>query len=1064
MSSSNERGPISWMARNPVAANLLMALVLVGGLISLLTMKQEIFPSFDLDVVAVSVPYPGASPTEVEQGISLVVEEAVRGIDGVKRVTSTSSEGVGVVSVELLIDADPDKVLADVKGAVDRILTFPDDAEKATVALLTRRQRVVSLILAGDQDLRQLHALAERVRDELLRVEDISQVEVFGVPPLEVSIEIPRETLQAHGLTLEEVAMQIRFASLELPGGTVETAGGHVLVRVADRRLSGEEFADIVLRSTAGGAAIRLGDIATIHDGFADTDQAMYYDGRPAVEVTAYRVGQETPLNVSSAVREYAEKLQAELPENIAVEIWDDDSTRLQERIALLMKNAALGGVLVLFILGLFLEVRLAFWVALGLPISFFGTFLLLPGVDVSINMISLFAFIVTIGMVVDDAIIVGENAFHKLQEGKERMEAAIEGAREMAMPVTFAILTTMAAFAPLFFVPGVMGKIFKIMPMVVLLVLAFSLLESFFILPAHLAHSRGGGTSGWFWTQVDRPRRWMANRLEWFIADVYHPVLTAVLRYRYITVAIAGLTFFVSVGLVASGLLPFNFFPVIQGDVVTAYAKLPYGTPIERSVAVQRELERSAWAAIDEVASREIVQGMVSHVGEGPMSGRHGGATREAGSHLVAVELELLPLGERKISTAQVAAAWLEALPPIAGLDSLTLKANIGPGAGASVDVQLSHTDTAVLAEASTEMTELLRSFEQLSDVENGYAAGKPQLDFHLRDHARTLGLTGNDVARQLRSGFYGAEALREQRGRSEIKVMVRLPEAQRRSEYDLEELLLRTPAGGQVPLHYVAEFERGRAPTSIIREDGRRVVDVVADLAPGVESPREVLGVLQKQEFPRLMKKYPGLELDFVGSQRAQSETFESLGKNYIIALLAIYALIAVPFRSYTQPLIIMSAIPFGFVGAVIGHVLMGYSMSLMSLFGVVALSGVVVNDSLVLIDQTNRIRANGADACDAIRGGASRRLRPILLTSLTTFFGLMPMIFETSVQARFLIPMAISLGYGILFATFIVLLIVPALYMILEDVYEVAEGVGAWWGRQTGEPVPTGARPQL
>jgi len=1050
------------MARNPVAANLLMLLVLVGGLISLLNVKQEIFPSFDLDMVAVSVPYPGASPAEVEQGIALAVEEAVRGIDGVKRVTSTSSEGVGTVLVELLIDAEPDKVLADVKDAVDRILTFPEDAERPTVSLVTRRQRVISLILAGDQDLRQLHALAERVRADLLRVEDISQVEVFGVPPLEIGIEIPRETLQAYGLTLDEVAMQIRAASLELPGGTLETEGGHLLVRMADRRLSGDAFGDIVLRSTSGGAAVRLGDIATIQDGFADTDQAMYYNGQPAVEVTAYRVGQETPLKVSRAVRRYAETLQAELPDSVTVAVWDDDSTRLQERITLLTKNAALGGVLVLFILGLFLEVRLAFWVALGLPISFFGTFLLLPSVDVSINMISLFAFIVTVGMVVDDAIIVGENAFHKLQQGKSRLEATIEGAREMAMPVTFAIFTTMAAFAPLFFVPGVMGKIFRIMPVVVLLVLGISLLESFFVLPAHLAHSRGGGTSGWFWTQVDRPRRWMADRLEWFIAEVYHPLLTAVLRYRYVAVALAGALFFTCVGLVVSGLLPFNFFPIIQGDVVTAYAKLPYGAPIERSVAVQRELERSAWAAIDAVAGREIVTGMVSHVGEGPMSGGPTGGTREAGSHLVAVELELVPVDERKVETAQVAAAWLRALPPIAGLDSLTLKANIGPGAGGAVDVQLSHSDTEVLAEASAEVTELLRSFQQLSDVENSYAGGKRQLDFHLLDHARTLGLTASDVARQLRSGFYGAEALREQRGRSEIKVMVRLPDEQRRSEYDLEELLLRTPSGGQVPLHYVAAFDRGRAATEIVREDGRRIVDVVAELAPGVKSPREVLEALQEKEFPRLQEKYPGLELEFAGTQRAQAETFENLGKNYLIALLAIYALLAVPFRSYTQPLIIMSAIPFGFVGAVLGHLLMGYTLSLMSLFGVVALSGVVVNDSLVLIDHTNHLRSEGADACDAIRGGATRRLRPILLTSLTTFFGLMPMIFETSVQARFLIPMAISLGYGILFATGIVLVIVPALYMILEDLHGMVRV--AWgWGEEAQPPEPVGAGSQ-
>ncbi len=1035
MTATHEaKGALAWMARNPVAANLLMVVLLVGGFIGSTRIKQEVFPEFDLDMVTVSVAYPGASPADVEQGIILAVEEAVRGIEGVNHVDSTASEGMGTVSIELLLDADPDQVLADVKSAVDRVTSLPEDAERPVISLAQMRSEVIHLVISGDEDVRVLHEVGERARLGLLAQDDITQVELYGVPPLEISVEIPRESLQAYGLTLDGVAAQIRAQALELPGGGVKTAGGEILVRLADRRTSGAELADVIVRGTAGGGEVRLGDVASIHDAYQDTDLAYFYNGRRAIRLTVYRVGDETPTSVADATHAYAERLRAELPPDIHVDTWDDDSELLESRIDLLVGNARYGLFLVVFLLALVLNLRLAFWVSLGIPISFLGAMLLLPAADMSINMLTLFGFIVTLGLVVDDAIIVGENTFEKQAQGMSRKRAAIEGAREMAIPVSFAILTTVAAFAPLFFVPGTMGKIFRMIPAVVVLVLFFSWVESFFILPAHLAHGaetprKTTGVLGFVTRVQDR----VADAMRWHDRHVFVPSLRWTLKYRYIAVSAALAMFVVSLGLVMSGVVPFNFMPRFESDVVTVSVRFPYGTPLARTEEAAKVLETAAFQAIEDSGGEGIVRGMFTRVGEG-VPRRHG--TQDVGSHVASIELELVPTDEREVSSEEFSRRWEEHTPEIFGVESLLFESSSGPGAGAAIDVQLSHPDDEELGAASAELVEILRSYSGLTSVDSSYASGKDQLDFTLAPHAASLGLTGNEVARQIRAAFFGAEALREQRGRNEIRVMVRLPEDQRTSEYDVEELLIRTPDGGQVPLSYVADVARSRAPTSIFREDGIRAINVSAALAPGARSPREILESLREEEFAPLLQRHPGLTLELVGGQREQNEAFSALGIGFVFALLAIYGLLAIPFKSYFQPLIIMSAIPFGFIGAVGGHVLMGYELTLISMFGIIALSGVVVNDSLVLIDRINQNRRQGMAAMEAVISGASRRFRPILLTSLTTFFGLAPMIFERSPQARFLVPMAVSLGYGILVSTFIVLLVVPALYLIQED----------------------------
>ncbi|MFK7930744.1 MAG: efflux RND transporter permease subunit [Myxococcota bacterium] len=1040
LTPSEKKGPIAWMTRNSVASNLLMVAILLAGIfLGLFQVRQEVFPEFSLDVISVRVPYPGASPDEVEQGIVLAVEEEVRGIDGVKSVNSVAAEGYGNVSVELLLGANPDKVLAEVKNAVDRITSFPEDAEEPSASLLSVRRRVISMFLSGDQDLATLQAIAEDARAKLIAGNGVTYVDVRGVPPLEVSIEIPQETLQQYGLTLDEVALRVRASSVELPAGGVDTAGGEILVKVDDRRRSADEFRSIVVRGTPGGGVLTLGDIATIRDAYAENDQATYLDGKSAVEVVAYRVGSESPQQVSDAVKAFAEELGSTLPNQVDVTLLKDDSELLRQRIDLLVWNAVQGLILVLLILYLFLNVRLAFWVAIGIPISFLGAFSLMPGLDITINMISLFAFIITLGLVVDDAIVIGENVYEKLEQGYAPTRAAILGAREMAVPVTFAILTTIAAFAPMFFVPGTAGKLFRILPGIALAVLMFSLIESFFVLPAHLGHV--SFIEKFIQTRLsflDWPSKQVAKGLAWFIDNLYRPTLNFAVSMRYAVVAAALALFIVTVGVVWSGAIAFTPFPVLEGNTVTATVRLPYGTPVERTDQVRQLLEQGAQKALGELGESGIADGMIARVGEGPTPGGPGGGTPSIGSHLLTVELELIGSENRDVSAEQVSRAWERNVPPIPGLQSLKFNSNVGPSGDADVQVQLTHTDYDTLIRAAERLTERMRGYSDLTAVQNTYSAGKEQYSYSLTDSASTLGLTANDVGRQMRAAYFGSEALREQRGRNEVKVMVRMPKEQRSSLATLERLRIRTQEGGFVPLAQVADLTPGSSPTDILREDGKRVVDVSALLSEGVASNQKVVTDLNESVFPELKKAFPGLELRYAGGQAELGESLSALGLYYIIALVVIYALLAIPFRSYFQPIIVMLAIPLGFVGAVGGHLLLGYSLSMVSMFGIVALSGVVINDSLVLIDAANTYRRQneGSSAYDAIVFAGTRRLRPILLTSFTTFFGLLPLIFETSVQARFIIPMAISLGFGILFATFVILLVIPAGYLILED----------------------------
>lgn len=1030
-------GPIAWMSRNHVAANILMAILIIGGLLFASRVKQEVFPDFSLDLISVSVPYPGASPEEVEQGILLSIEDGVRGLDGVKDVTSQANEGLGALSIELLTGADSQRALQDVKNAVDRIQSFPELAERPVVSLIEQRNQVLSLLIHGDVDESTIRNLAETTRDDLLQLDDVTLAELGAVRPLEIAIEIPQATLRELGLTLPQVAGIVRRTAIELPAGGVRTDGGEILLRTQERRDYAREYADIAVATTADGTIVRLGEIADIRDDFEETDQETFFEGRRAARVDVYRVGNETPQSVSDAVRGYLREHEADLPPGIGMTIWNDSSEIYRERMQLLIKNAFLGLALVLLILGLFLDPKLAFWVTLGIPISILGSFLFIPLTGASINMISLFAFIVTLGIIVDDAVVMGENIFEMRQKGYSFAEAAIVGARQIAGPITFAVLTNIVAFMPLFFVPGASGNLFLQIPSITVAVFVVSLVESLFILPAHLSTP---GSHSILWRALAVPNHYFSRALQWVIDVIYAPSVRVLVRFRYATFAGGLALLLLAVGTIAGGHLRFSFLPRIDSDVVTVQATLPFGVAVDRSREVQEVLLESARRTLEETGGPEISRGIFTQIGA-PIAAGVGGPPEifsSSGSHVVGIQVFLVPSGQRDISGVDFAEAWRANTPRLPGLESMTFNAQVEAGGGAPVDIQLSHRDTEVLEAAAEELAGELEAYAGITDLDDGFARGKPQLSFRLKPEARSLGMTAADLAEQVRGAFYGSEALRQQRGRNEVKVLVRLPETERSTLQTVEELVLRTPGGGEIPLREAATIEEGRAYTRIERREGRRTLSVTADVDENVSNANKILAEVRENELPALLAKYPGLGYSLEGEQANQRDTFRALGMGFALAMLVVYGLLAVPFRSYWQPVIVMLSIPFGLIGAVVGHFLLGYGLSMISIFGLIALAGVVVNDSLVLVVTANEARDRKEnDLIEAVCLAGERRFRPILLTSLTTFFGLAPMIFETSMQARFLIPMAISIGFGILFATFIILGLVPAVYVILEDV---------------------------
>jgi len=1044
------QGPLSWFVRNHVAANLLMALVLIGGILSMLNMRMEVFPEIDTQTITVRVPYLGASPAEVEEGVNVRVEEAVQGIEGVKRVKSTAQEGAGIVVIELEDYATMSTVLDDVQAAVDRIETFPEETEKPVIAEVTNRVQVLSLFIHGNASERTLKALAERVRDDLTAMGNVSQVDIAGIRDFEIGVEVSERALRKYNLSFQEVSDAVRRASLDLPGGSVKTAGGEILLRTKGQRYIGREFEDVIVRSNPDGTQLYLDKVATIVDGFEDSDIATTFNGEPAVVLNVFRVGEQDAIEIADTVKKYIDETNPLMPAGVGMDVWFDRSEYLQGRIDLLTRNAFYGLILVFLCLAFFLDLRLAFWTTMGIPISFMGAFWLLPHLDMTINMISLFAFIVVLGIVVDDAIVVGENIFDQRERGLDGQSAAIIGVREMAAPVTFAILTTVVAFTPLLFTAGDIGKIVRFMPMVVISVLLLSLVEGLLILPAHLSGKQRLGTPG----PIARIQQHIRDGLHWLIHHPYRRTLDWCLRMRYLTIALAvGFSLLIG-GLVTGGHIKFVFFPKIDSDNVVAVLKMPQGTPIEQTAAVSRRIADAAErlrARLDAETPKDhpaLVKHISTTLGEQPFTNIVGDGPEgpsiitTSDSHLAEVNIELLSSEYRNITSERIGDMWRQEVGAVPGVSSLTFVSSFF-SAGDAVNVELAHRDFDKLLAAADSLKASLRQYAGVSDIDDTFEAGKREIKLALKEDGRSLGLTLADLAQQVRAGFYGEEVQRIQRGRDDIKVMVRYPEDERRSLSDLDNMRIRTPDGAEVPFHTVASIEIGQGYAKIERADRRRIVAVNADVNEAESSANKVNADLAGRVLPALQRDYPGLSFRFEGAQREQAESMQSLGKNFVIALLAIFALLGIQFRSYAQPLIVMSAIPFGLVGAVLGHIFMGLitegkpmPLSFLSGFGVVALTGVVVNDSLIMIDLINKRRTTGERLHRVLMESGMRRFRPILLTTLTTFCGLTPMLLERSLQARFLVPMAVSLAWGVLFATAITLVLVPVLYLILED----------------------------
>ena len=1046
-------GIIGWLALNPVAANLMMLLIIASGLVAATVVTEEVFPEIDLDRIRIQVPYLGAAPEDVEAGVVVRIEEAIKDIDGIKQIRSFAAEGSASVLVELELGADARRMVDEVKNEIDAITTFPVGTEKPIIRELIARNQVIDIAIAGATDVFTLKTIAERVRDDLAALPEITQVDIVSAPPYEISIEVSEIALRRHRMTFDQVAEAVRRSSLDLPGGSVRTDAREILLRTLGQAYRGAEYENLVLWTRRDGSRLRLGDVATVVDGFAETDQHARFDGNPSLTVSVFRTGNQSALDIAGAVHDYVDRAQARMPEGIFLTVWQDQAEVLNDRLSIMLRNGAAGFVLVFGVLALFLELRLAFWVSLGIPVSFLGAIALMAVTGVSVNMVSIFAFILVLGIVVDDAIIVGENIHRHQEEHAAGPRGAVEGAREVSKPVTFAVLTTVAAFMPLLFIPGVFGRIFRIIPLVVIPCLLFSLIESLGILPAHLAHGHRWGPAG-VWRRFQQR---IASGLMWFVRAAYEPVLEVALRWRYVTAAIGVSSLVLTAGVLLGGRITFLFFPSIEAEFMTASVTMPQGTPGEATSEAIAKFEAGAErvrARLREVTGMDYFRHVASTVGDQPMLARGGlpmgriSATIVAFPHVGEVTVELAPAESRSYTSEELGILWREAtgpLPEAVAIDFGTSRLNPGE----DIDVQLAGRDVDRLRAAAQAVKVRLAQYAGVYAIADSFRAGKKEIQLSIRPAAETLGLTLQDLGRQVRQAFFGEEAQRIQRGRDDVRVMVRYPREERQSLGSLENMRIRTSNGGEVPFSQVAQVNSGRGNASIRRVDRHRAVSVTASVDPEISSAASVLTDMRERVLPEVLADFPGVFYTFDGAQAEQEEAVGGLREGLILSLTAIFALLGVALRSYLQPLIIMGAIPFGFVGGLCGHLLLGLDLSFLSMLGFVALTGVVVNDSLIMVDFINRAQDARAQVNQldgrrlasiglerAIREAGGRRFRPILLTSLTTFFGLVPMMLDRSVQAAAFIPMAVSLAFGVLFATLITLFLVPIAYLILDD----------------------------
>jgi len=1034
-------GAIAWFAKNHVAANLLMVTIIAAGLVSLFNrLPLEVFPSFERDVVNITASYPGAAPNEVEEGVVRRIEEAIADLPEIEHIVSTAREGSASVNVEIISGSDKDQLLNEIKSRVDAISDLPDGVDSPVASTSVRIRENINIILYGDINEMELNRETLKVRDELLKLPNVTQVAISGLRPYEISIEVPELTLQRYGLSLNEIAQAIRNTSQDIPAGTLRTDAGEVRIRTLGKITQAEDFQHINIRSNADGTQIRLGDIATISDAFDEGPQYTRFDGKRGASLEVYRVGDQSAIQLSNTVIEYIAEKNDRLPEYMGITYWRDNSKSLRARLSTLVNSAAQGCLLIFLLLALFLRPWVALWVSVGIPISFMGAMMLLPDLGVTLNLISLFAFIVVLGIVVDDAIVTGENIYTHLQQGKDSITAAIEGTQEVSVPVTFGVLTTMTAFVPLLMIGGLRGQIFAVIPAVILPVLLFSLIESKLILPAHMS-SVHIPAPGQRINLLGRIQQAIARSLEWFIERIFSPFLNIALKLRYFMLTLFTAVLVLSILTVATGHFQFTFFPRIQSEYVRVDLVMPEGTPIEVTNKhvdhIFQQLQVLQEKYVEPDSGRSVVQHILTTVGT--LGGSRRGLT-SGKSNIARIQFETIPPEARtlSVSSVQLIREWQRMIGDIPGAESLSFRAEIGRG-GQPLDIQISGNNFVTLAAASQDIKNKLAEYAGLFDIADSFEGGKDEIRMRIKPEAELLGLTLADLGQQIRQSVFGAEAQSIQRGSEDVKVVIRLPKDERYSITALEKIKVRTAGGDLIPLLEVADISIEQGFSKISRYDGARVLNITADVDKGaVDMPR--IQAEMRTWLPAILEQYPDISYSLEGELKEQSEAFGSLYFGLGFSLLGIYALLAIPFRSYMQPFIVMGVIPFSIIGALIGHAIMGMTLSISSILGMLALTGVVVNDSLVLVDYINRRRREGMGLHEAVRRAGNARFRPILLTSLTTFAGLLPLMFEKSTQAQFLIPMAVSLGYGILFATLLSLVLVPVSYLVLEDIKRV------------------------
>ena len=1096
---------IAWFATNPVAANLLMGFALIAGLAALTRIPVKMYPDVEVPVISVSVPYLGAAPDEVETGVCARIEERLQGIAGVKELNSVAAEGLCTTTVELFFDANGARILDEVQNQVNAIDTFPEETEKPIVKFVEVKTIVVEVAVTGPTDERALKELGQRVRNDILALPGISHAELANVRPYEISVEVSQQSLLRNGLTFDEVAAAVRKRSVDLPGGSIKSRSDEVLLRTRGQAYWGAELEKLVVTTRADGTRVRLSDVAHVVDGFEDTGQTLSFDGKPAALVQVARVGSQDLQDISETVRDFVNQSAAKYPEGVALTLWNDESVLVTDRLSTLVDSGFQGLFLVLILLALFLRPHLAIWVAAGIPIAFLGAIFLIYWFGFSIDAISLIGFILALGMLVDDAVVVGESVYVAHRQGMGRLAGAIEGAQHVLLPVTFGVLTTMAAFTPLLFSVGAIGEVMAIMAATVIFCLVFSLIECQMVLPAHLGHSGKRMPLGDFGMTLlvtlivgvvafapDRRSSMalalvaltlvyaghlngMLSRLgvlftrlqlkfetafQSFIDTRFRNLVRLVMSARRLTLAAAVVALASAAGILAGGHLPFTFLMPVQGDRVAAQLTMPPGVGAgitDDALAQLSESARSMQRQLrDETGGSPVIHIVVARGGHpstgSALSGRH----REAGNHLGEVVLQLSPSESRALTTEQIADIWRQANGPIEEAIELSFNTE-RVQAGGDIDIRLTAEDLDALSSAAARVRAGLAEYPGVYEVTDSFRAGKEELQLSVSPAGEALGITLSDLGRQVRQAFYGEEAQRVQRGREDVRIMVRFTERERHSLESLYSLRIRTADGGAVPFRTVAEVESGRGLAAITRTDGRRSVNVTAKVDPTVTSAGAVLAELGAGLLPDMVSAHPGVTYS-LESEQLQREVGDRLAPMFLLALFAIFALLAIPLHSYTQPLIIMATLPFAFMGAVWGHLIMkGFGnvlgLSMPSIFGAVAASGVVINATLVLLHEFNRCQSAGDSTYDALVNAAVSRTRPILVTTVTTFAGLLPLMLNRSVQAQPLIPMATSLAFGVLFASAATLLVAPAFMLLLRDLMGGTKRVGSLLGELVG-----------